>query len=81
MAGPWRPWESYTIEGFGPVVLVEIPAPIIARVVKQADELGLTKEAWLAAALMAGLCADAAIRAKAAKAAAPERKEDAPTLN
>lgn len=61
MPAPWTPWETYHVEGFGPVVRVEIAVPIAAAVLEEAKRRGMSPEAVLNAALAGGLARLAAI--------------------
>jgi plasmid maintenance system antidote protein VapI len=51
----WSPWEERTVEGLGPVVRVEILAPIAFEVRELAARLGQTPEEVLNLALQFGL--------------------------
>jgi hypothetical protein len=51
----WAPWEERTIEGFGPVVKVEVCAPIAFEVRELAVKLGQTPGDVLNLALQFGL--------------------------
>lgn len=55
MTVPWSPWEERTIEGFGPVVRVEVVASIAFEVRELAVQLGQTPEEVLNLALQFGL--------------------------